>query len=124
MDNKGFFLLAQVLALSLLLLAAATLFSVFNIYAKNQVAEDTRLTAVYLIQKEVAMLEGQLLSAEGAYYTGIVKENDISKNNILFHIQMSLAVNGKLKIITAKINWLINNREADYTLTKTVYVNE
>lgn len=124
MNNKGFFMLAQVLALSLLLLAAATLFSVFNIYAKNQVAEDARLTAVYLIQKEVAMLEGQLLSAEGAYYTGIVKETDISKNNILFHMQMSLATNGKLKIITAKINWLINNREADYTLTKTVYVNE
>ncbi|MDQ0204186.1 hypothetical protein [Pectinatus haikarae] len=124
MNNKGFFMLMQVFSLSILLLAAAAIFSVFRIYSENQVMEDAKMTAVYLAQKEIAMIEGEILTEKKFYDAGTIKEASINKNNVLFHINTSLSVNDKLKTVTAKVNWTVNGKQAEFDLRKTVYTNE
>lgn len=121
--KQGFFMLVQAVLLSIMLLAAAALFSIFRLYAQNQYAENARMTAAYLAQKEIALIEGELLTQKG-YAASKDKENTIQKNNTYFTAKTVLTSENDLKKISTHISWLINGRQEDFSLSKTVYIYE
>lgn len=122
MNNKGYVMLLQAIPLTILLTGAACLFSTFYLYAQNQVEENARLTAVYLAQKEVAIVEGELLSKVND--TKNSRQISMEKNGIAFSIQTSLRKSGDSRIINTEIKWSVNKREESFSLVKAMYIDE
>lgn len=121
--KQGFFMLAQAVLLSIMLLTAAALFSIFRLYTQDQYAENARMTAAYLAQKEIALIEGELLTQKN-YAATNDKENTVQKNHTYFTARTVLTSENDLKKISTHISWLINGRQENLSLSKTVYIYE
>ncbi|WP_196594283.1 hypothetical protein [Pectinatus sottacetonis] len=124
MGQKGFIMLPQILILSLLLLTAGTVFTVYHIYADAQTAENAQITALYLAKKEIAITEGQLLSHEKNFTYKINSNQKINLNNFIFTIKTTVIPDNNLKHITTIIYWKENSHEKLLSLEKTVYTND
>ncbi len=124
MNEKGFFMLPQIIALSLLLLVASAIFAVFQTYSLAQCNENARLTAIYLAQKEIAVIEGQILSKEHYFSSGTIKETSVEKNGITFSIKTSMLSFDEFKKISTIITWQTKSKPTNITMDKTLYENE
>ena len=123
MNEKGFFMLPQIMVLSLLLLAASVIFAVFQTYSLAQYNENAHLTAIYLAQKEISVVEGQILSKERYFSSGTIKETSVEKNGITFSIKTSLFSVDEFKKISTIITWQIKSKSINITMDKTLYEN-
>lgn len=123
MNQHGYIGLLQIIILSILLTAASSIFLSWKAYSRSQTNEDAHLTAIYLAQKEISLAEEYLFHTS-PYFTGSLNNQQIDLNNFTFTIKTIITTDNHLKKITTHINWQLNDNSHEYTLIKTVYINE
>lgn len=123
MNQKGFFLLSQIIILSIILLTSSMIFTIFQLYARSQNTAAAHLTAVYFARREISISEGRLLAGEKNISDGILTDYFQEKNDFTFHIKTTLATSGVFKIITTTIYWQSSAIPTELILIKILYEN-